>query len=136
MVATAPWFTSSIGVPALGAAPLPVSRSVAIGARAVSAFTPTFVAPRELRDLVVHALVKTISVDLHEFLFGGLQSPSFSGEAGPRRALSSFEEARGFHVSDNRELDQGGEVGQEGAQSAEFVPGSGELSCKKIAQIS
>ena len=69
MVATAPWFTSPIGVPALGAAPLPVSRSVAIGARAVSAFTPTFVAPRELQDLVVHALVKTTSVDLHESLF-------------------------------------------------------------------
>ena len=100
MVAAALWLTSSVGVPALGAAPFPVSGSVAIGARAVSAFTPAFLAARELRDLVIRALVKTVSVDLHELILDGLQAPTCTGEVGPRRASSSFETTRGFRVLD------------------------------------
>ena len=112
MVAVALRLASSVGVPALGAAPFPVSGWVAIGARMVAAFTLAFLAVRELRDLVMRALAKTASVDLHELIFDGLQAPTFSGEVGPRRALSSFEAARGFHVSDNRKIELGGKVGQ------------------------
>ena len=136
MVAAALWLTSSVGVPALGAAPFPVSGSVAIGARVASAFTLAFSAVREFRDLVIRALVKTVSVDLHEPIFDGLQAPTFSGEAGPRRASSLFEATRGFHVLGNRKLEHRSEISQKRAQSAEFGPSSGELSRGNIAQIS
>ena len=112
MVAVALRLASSVGVPALGAAPFPVSGSIAIGSRVVAAATLAFLAVRKLRDLAIHALVKTASVDLHELIFDGLQAPTFSDEAGPRRALSSSGTTRDFHVPDNRKLENRSEISQ------------------------
>ena len=112
MVATALWFASSVGVPALGAAPFPVSGSVAIGARMIAAFALASLAARELRDLVIRALAKTASVDLRELVFDGLQASAFSGEVGSRRAFSSFEATRGFQVLGNRKLEHKSEISQ------------------------
>ena len=127
---------SSVGAPALGAAPLSVSRSVAVGARKIPAFALSLLAARKLRDLVMHTLVKTTPVNLHELLFDDLEAPSLPGEVGGCCALSSFEAARSFHFSDNRKLERRGEVGQKSAQPAKFGPNSGEFSRDDVAQIS
>ena len=83
-------FASSATSPAMGTAPLPVSSAVAVGVRKYPAFLPGLLAARKLGDLVIRALVKTISANLHELIRAGPDAPSFTGDVRPRCALSSF----------------------------------------------
>ena len=68
---------------------------------------------RELGYLVIHALVMTIPVELHELFPGDLEAPPFAGEMRPGGALSPFETARGLHILDLGEIQQCGKLGQE-----------------------
>ena len=68
-------FANSVGSPAMGTAPPSVSRTVAVGVRKPPASSPGLLAARKPRDMVIHALVKTTPVNLHEPLLDGLEAP-------------------------------------------------------------
>ena len=87
---------SSFGVPS----------SWLIGAPGVSPFA-SLLTLIELGDLIVHNLVKAITVNLHELLLDNLQASALPSEVGPRGTLSFLKATSRFHVLKNGKLQYG-----------------------------
>ena len=82
-------FASSISFSAMGTAPFSVPRAIAVEALEAPALPFSLLAVRELGNLVIHTLVKTVAINFHELVFNGWETPPLAGEMRPSCTLSS-----------------------------------------------